>query len=353
MNSIREWLQALGLEEYVELFERERIDLATARHLSDTDLRELGLPLGPRVKLRMAVETLAPAPGAERAAPIPVSEPPSPEPRAERRRLTVMFCDLVGSTALAERLDPEELRELMRAYQGACSEAVARFEGHVAQYLGDGLMVYFGWPTAHEDDVERAVRAALAIVLAIKDVAAPAPLRVRIGIATGPVVVGETGAGDASVPKMAVGETPNLAARVQGLAGPDEVVIAAATRRLLGAGFDLEDLGGHVLKGIVEPVRAFRVLAARPVVDRFEATHGTRLTPLVGRESELALLLDRWQHATEGQGQAVVLSGEPGMGKSRVVRAFRDRVTAEGPTWPSTSARPSSRTPRSTPSWSR
>ena len=332
MNSIREWLQALGLEEYAELFERERIDLATARHLSDTDFRELGLPLGPRVKLRMAVETLAPAPGAERAAPIPVIEPPSPGPRAERRRLTVMFCDLVGSTALAERLDPEELRELMRAYQAACSEAVARFEGHVAQYLGDGLMVYFGWPTAHEDDVERAVRTALAIVLAIKGVAAPAPLRVRIGIATGPVVVGETGAGDASVPKMAVGETPNLAARVQALAGPDELVIAAATRRLLGAGFDLEDLGKHVLKGIVEPVRAFRVLAARPVVDRFEATHGTRLTPLVGRESELALLLDRWQHATEGQGQTVVLSGEPGMGKSRVVRAFRDRITAEGPT---------------------
>jgi class 3 adenylate cyclase/predicted ATPase len=333
VNSIREWLQALGFEEYVELFERERIDLATARHLSDTDLRELGLPLGPRVKIRMALEGLALAPGAERVAPIPVIEPPSPGRRAERRRLTVMFCDLVGSTALAERLDPEELRELMREYQGACSEAIARFEGHVAQYLGDGLMVYFGWPTAHEDDPERAVRAALAIVLAIKGVAAPAPLRVRIGIATGPVVVGETGAGDASVPKMAVGGTPNLAARVQGLAGPDELVIAAATRRLLSAGFDLEDLGEHVLKGIVVPVRAFRVLAARPVADRFEATHGTRLTPLVGRESELALLLDRWQHATEGHGQAVVLSGEPGMGKSRVVRAFRDRITAEGPTW--------------------
>ena len=333
MNSIRVWLQALGLEEYVELFERERIDIATVRHLSDADLRELGLPLGPRVKLRMAVETLAPPPGAERAEHATVIEPPSPRPRAERRRLTVMFCDLVGSTALAERLDPEELRELMRAYQGACGEAVARFAGHVAQYLGDGLMVYFGWPTAHEDDVERALRAGLAIVPAVKGVAAPAPLRVRIGIATGPVVVGETGAGDASVPKMAVGETPNLAARVQGLAGPDEVVIAAATRRLLGAGFDLEDLGEHVLKGIVEPVRAFRVLAARPVVDRFEATHGTRLTPLVGRESELALLLDRWQHATEGRGQVLVLHGEPGMGKSRIVRAFRERIAAEAPTW--------------------
>jgi class 3 adenylate cyclase/predicted ATPase len=328
VNSIRAWLQALGLDEYVELFERERIDLATVRHLSDADLRELGLPLGPRVKLRIAVETLAPAAVAER-----VIEPPSPGPRAERRRLTVMFCDLVGSTALAERLDPEELRELMRVFQGACRETVARFDGHVAQYLGDGLMVYFGWPSAHEDDVERAVRAGLAIVLAIKGVAAPAPLRVRIGIATGPVVVGETGAGDASVPKMAVGETPNLAARVQGLAGPDELVIAAATRRLLGTGFDLEDLGEHALKGIVEPVRAFRVLAARPVVDRFEATHGTRLTPLVGRESELALLLDRWRHATEGQGQAVVLRGEPGMGKSRIVRAFRERIAAEAPTW--------------------
>ena len=328
MNSIREWLKALGLEEYVGLFERERIDLATVRHLSDADLRELGLPLGSRVKLRMAVETLAAASGAER-----VIEPPSHAPRAERRRLTVMFCDLVGSTALAERLDPEELRELMRAYQSACSETVGRFDGHIAQYLGDGLMVYFGWPTAHEDDVERSVRAGLAIVLAVKRVATAAPLRVRIGIATGPVVVGETGAGDASVPKMAVGETPNLAARVQGLAGPDEVVISAATRRLLGTGFDLEDLGEHVLKGIVEPVRAFRALAARPVVDRFEAAHGTRLTPLVGRESELALLLDRWRHATEGQGQAVVLRGEPGMGKSRIVRAFREHIAAEAPTW--------------------
>jgi len=332
-TSIREWLQALGLEEYAELFERERIDLATVRHLSDADLRELGLPLGPRVRLRVAVQALAPAAATERAAPIPAIEPPSPRPQAERRRLTVMFCDLVGSTALAERLDPEELREMMHAYQGACSEAIARFEGHVAQYLGDGLMVYFGWPTAHEDDVERAARAALAIILAVKGVAAPAPLRVRIGIATGPVVVGETGAGDASVPKMAVGETPNLAARVQGLAGPDEVVIAAASRRLLSAGFDLEDMGEHVLKGIVEPVRAFRLLAARPVPDRFEAARGTRLTPLVGRESELALLFDRWQHATEGHGQAIVLSGEPGMGKSRIVRAFRDRITAEGPTW--------------------
>jgi class 3 adenylate cyclase/predicted ATPase len=315
VNSIRGWLQALGLEEYAALFERERIDLETVRHLSDADLRELGLPLGPRVKLRMAIE------------------PPPSGPRAERRRITVMFCDLVGSTALAEHLDPEELRELMRAYQDACREAVARFAGHVAQYLGDGLMVYFGWPTAHEDDVERSVRAGLAIVLAVKGVAAPTPLRVRIGIATGPVVVGETGAGDASVPKMAVGETPNLAARVQGLAGPDEVVIAAATRRLLGAGFDLDDLGEHMLKGIVEPVRAFRVLAARAVTDRFEATHGTRITPLVGRESEMALLLDRWRHAMEGRGQVLVLRGEPGMGKSRVVRAFRDRIAAEGPTW--------------------
>ena len=148
------------------------------------------------------------------------------------------------------------------------AQEVERFGGHVAQYLGDGVIAYFGWPQAHDDDVERAVRAGLAIILAVKAVAAPAPLRVRIGIATGPVVVGETGAGDASVPKMAVGETPNLAARVQGLAGTDELVIAAATRRLLGAGFEIEDLGEHVLKGIVEPVRAFRVLAARPVVAR-------------------------------------------------------------------------------------
>ena len=234
MNSIREWLQALGLEEYVELFERERIDLATARHLPTRIQRARPAPRpsgeassgrgGPRARR-----------GSRADGPIPASSrPPRTSGRAPQAHSDVLRPR--GLDALAERLDPEELRELMHAYQGACSEAIARFEGHVAQYLGDGLMVYFGWPTAHEDDVERAVRAALAIILAVKGVAAPAPLRVRIGIATGPVVVGETGAGDASVPKMAVGETPNLAARVQGLAGPDEVVIAAATQRLLGAG---------------------------------------------------------------------------------------------------------------------
>ena len=333
MNGIREWLHTLGLGEYAELFEREQIDLETVRHLSDVELKELGLPIGPRVKLRTAIQKLDAAPAQHEAPPQSAEARREPATaragRVERRQLTVMFCDLVGSTSLSEGLDPEELRELMRAYQAACGNAVARFEGHVAQYLGDGLMVYFGWPKAHEDDAERAVRAGLDIIRAVKTVPAPSVLRVRIGIATGQVVVGETGDGDASVPKMAVGETPNLAARLQALAGPDEIVIAPTTQRLVGATFKLEDLGEHVLRGILERVRASRVHGESGVEDRFEASHGMGITPLVGRESELSLLIERWRQAADGEGQVVVLSGEPGIGKSRIMRALRAELEEE------------------------
>ncbi len=332
MTAIREWLQGLGLREYAEQFERERIDLVALQHLSDAELKELGLPMGPRVRIRNAIRALAaPPPPEEPAAPAPSAQTEPDDTvggtaRAERRQLTVMFCDLVGSTSLAEQLDPEELRDLMRAYQSACGGAVERFEGHVAQYLGDGLMVYFGWPQAHEDDAERAVRAALDILRAVKEVPSPAPLRVRVGIATGAVVVGGTGAGDASVPKVAVGETPNLASRVQSLAGPDEIVIAATTQRIVGETFELHDMGEHALRGIVEPTRTFRVLGAGRVEGRFEAAHGRGATPLVGRESELALLLARWRHAAEGEGQVIVLSGEPGVGKSHIARTLRSQL---------------------------
>jgi pimeloyl-ACP methyl ester carboxylesterase len=217
----------------------------------------------------------------------------------------------------------------MQAYQRACGAVIERYEGHVAQYLGDGLMTYFGWPTAHEDDPERAIRVGLEIIEAVKPVEAPTPLQVRVGIATGAVVVGETGAGDASVPKLAVGETPNLAARVQGLAGADEIVIAATTRRLVGAAFALDDLGEHRLKGLAEPVRAWRVTAIGRAEGRFEAARGARLTPLVGRDEELDLLVRRWELAKEGEGQAVLLGGEPGVGKSRVVQAFHGPVADE------------------------
>jgi tetratricopeptide (TPR) repeat protein len=199
----------------------------------------------------------------------------------------------------------------------------------VAQYLGDGLMTYFGWPTAHEDDAERAVRAGIEIVEAVKSVVAPVPLRVRIGIASGPVVVGETGAGDASVPKLAVGETPNLAARMEGLAGADEIVISASTRRLIGAAFELSDLGAHALKGFAEPVRAWRVARIAATAGRFEAVRGARFTPFVGREAELALLRDRWEQARDREGQVVLLSGEPGIGKSRVTQILRERLAED------------------------
>ena len=241
-----------------------------------------------------------------------------------------MFCDLVGSTELSQQLDPEALRELMRAYQKACGEVIEKYDGHVAQYLGDGLMTYFGWPRAHEDDAERAIRAALEIVETVKQISAPETLHVRVGIATGPVVVGETGAGDASVPKLAVGETPNVAARIQGLADADQIVIGPDTRRLVGGTFEMADFGEHTLKGIVEPVRAWRVTGLAVSEGRFDAAHGETLTPLVGRDLELGLLMDRWARAQDGEGQVVLLSGEPGIGKSRILSALREKLEIQG-----------------------
>ncbi len=248
----------------------------------------------------------------------------------ERRQLTVMFCDLVGSTALSERLDPEELGKLLHAYRTHCGEVITRYDGFVARYVGDGILTYFGWPTAHEEDAERAVRAALEIVHSVKLASSTEALSVRIGIATGPVVVGETaGAGDQS--KLAVGSTPNLAARLQGLAAADQIVIATSTRRLVGNAFDLTDLGEQDLKGITEPVHAWRVERVLAAESRFDAHRGGgALTPLVGRDEELDLLLRRWSQARDGEGQVVLLSGEPGIGKSRILGALRQRLGAEG-----------------------
>ncbi len=311
MSDIRTWLEGLGLGEHAEAFEAENITPALIGDLDDGDLKELGLSMGHRKLVRRAVTEPAPAPAA-------------PPREAERRQITVMFCDLVGSTALSEKLDPEDLRALMQGYQKAAGEVIERFGGHVAQYLGDGLMTYFGWPSAHEDDAERAARASLDIVEAVGAM----DLAVRIGIATGPVVVGETGAGDASVPKLAVGETPNLAARLQGLAGPDEIVVGPSTRRLLGGTFELADMGEQALKGIVEPVHAHRVTGIAATEGRFEAQH-QHLTPLVGREAEMAMVMARWEQAKGGEGQVIVLGGEPGIGKSRITQALRERVADE------------------------
>ena len=333
MTGIQDWLQRLGLEKYAAVFAEHEItlevlpDLTEAGHRPARSSDRATAPadgryprrLVPRLALRRLSSLLR----------HPL-EQPSISHDAERRQLTVMFCDLVGSTALAERLDPEELRELMQAYRKACGEVVARYEGHVAQYLGDGLMVYFGWPSAHEDDAERGVRSALEIVQAVKGVSAEPPLAVRIGVATGTVVVGEASRADNAEAKLAVGETPNLAARLQGLAGPDEIVIAPATRRLVGDAFELTDLGAHPLKGIAEPVRAWRVEAVHRTEGRFEAAHGgVALTPLVGREEEVALLLRRWQQARDGEGQVVLVSGEPGIGKSRLTQVLREQIAGE------------------------
>ncbi len=251
-------------------------------HLTADDLKELGVAaVGHRRQLLLAIAKLR-----EHAAPsavgsATVSEPLS-QPSGERRQLTVMFCDLVGSTALSEQLDPEELRSLLHAYRTVCGEVIARYDGFVARYVGDGILTYFGWPSAHEDDPERAVRAALEIVPAVKRASSSEDLSVRMGIATGPVVVGETaGTGDQS--RLAVGSTPNLAARLQGLATADQIVIAASTRRLVGNAFELTDLGENDLKGIAEPVHAWRVVCAAATESCFDASRGgSDLTPLGG-----------------------------------------------------------------------
>ena len=323
MTSIREWLEEKELGKYGDSFTENEIDFDVLPTLTESDLEKLGLSVGARRRLSLAVETLN-GTEVERRKSLQL-EPAS----AERRQLTVMFCDLVGSTELSQKLDPEALRELMRHYQQACAQVVEKYDGHVAQYLGDGLMVYFGWPRAHEDDAERAIRTGLEIVKATTQVQSPEPLRVRVGIATGPVVVGETGDGDASVPKIAVGETPNVAARLQGLAGADDVVLSPATHRLASGVFEYADLGSHTLKGIVEPVHAWRVRGVVSAEGRFEATRGAHLTPFVGREAEVALLMDKWVRARDGEGQVALLCGEPGIGKSRIMQVVRSRLESQ------------------------
>ncbi len=265
------------------------------------------------------------------ADPSPAPPEPAPRPEAERRQLSVMFVDLVGSTALSARLDPEDMREVIRTYQNAVAGEIARFEGHVAKFMGDGVLAYFGYPKAHEDEAERAIRAGLAITAAVGRLSTPTgeALAARVAIATGLVVVGDL-VGEGSAQEQAVvGDTPNLAARLQGVAAPGQVVIADATRRLLGAGFELEDLGEHELKGIGEPVPAFAITGERAVESRFEAMSGPSLLPMVGRDQELALLLERWALAKAGEGQGVLLVGEAGIGKSRISRALLDALAEQ------------------------
>jgi class 3 adenylate cyclase len=257
-------------------------------------------------------------------------------PEAERRQLTVMFCDLVGSTALSEQLDPEELREVVRAYQQTSAAVIDHYEGHIAQHLGDGLLVYFGYPAAHEDDAQRAVRTALGIVEAIQQlsfptIVLPRPLQVRIGVHTGLVVVGEIGSREKRE-MLALGETPNIAARIQGLAEPDSVVVSAATQRLVAGLFEYQDLGPQALKGITLPLSLYRVMQESKAQSRFEVAVSTGLTPLVGRDLEVGLLRERWTQAKGGEGQVILLSGEAGIGKSRLAQTLKEQVMAEGAT---------------------
>jgi class 3 adenylate cyclase len=255
----------------------------------------------------------------------------------ERRQLTVLFCDLVDSTGLASQLDPEELREVVQAYQATCAKVIARFEGYIAQYLGDGLLVYFGYPLAHEDDAQRAARAGLGMVEALGQLNTSlghergVHLAVRLGIHTGLVVVGEVGDGTRQE-QLALGETPNVAARLQGIAAPNTLVISAATLQLLGGFFACQPLGTPLLKGLVQPLAVYRVLYESMARSRLEAVGSTGLTPLVGREQEVGLL-ERWAQVKDGLGQVVLLSGEAGIGKSRLVQVLKEHVAAEPRAW--------------------
>jgi class 3 adenylate cyclase/predicted ATPase len=316
---ISAWLRGLDLAQYEPIFLENAIDAETLPELTEADLEKLGVVLGHRKRMLRAIAALDTHP------PVP---PPAAAPRAEaaeRRQLTVMFCDLVGSTPLSVRFDPEDLREVIGAYHRCVADTVARFAGFVAKYMGDGVLIYFGYPEAHEDDAERAVRAGLAVIEAVGRLPAPEPLNVRLGVASGLVVVGDLIGAGAAQERGVVGETPNLAARLQALAQPGTLVIADGARRQIGGLFEIEDLGPQPLAGFAEPQRAWRVVGDSGVLSRFEALR-SEATPLVGRGEELDLLLRRWQQAKAGEGRVVLISGEPGIGKSRLTAALSETI---------------------------
>lgn len=337
---VRDWLTAAGFGRYIELFEQHEIDADALPALTESHLKEMGLPLGPRVKLHVALQQLVAQGGlpaaqtalltetaAPDAAPAPATTVAPTTAAAERRQLTVMFIDLVGSTALSTQLDPEDLRLVVRGYQGVVAAEVHRVGGHVAQYLGDGVMAYFGYPVAHEGEAERAVRAAQAIVTAVPALRLPGghQLAVRIGMASGLVVVGDLLGQGSAREHAVVGETPNLAARLQGLADPGQIIISAQTRELVRHAFETVDLGQHALKGLAAPVAVYR-LGAEVGLAGSDGQGAEPLGAMVGREHELAMLLERWHTAASGEGQLVVLTGDPGIGKTRIARALQDAL---------------------------
>jgi class 3 adenylate cyclase/tetratricopeptide (TPR) repeat protein len=327
MTGIAEWLASIGLAEYAQRFSENAIDLSVVRDLTEQDLKDLGVLLGHRRKMLRAI--------AELKGDVPrtpqTGTKPAPRDGAERRQLTVMFCDLVGSSALSARLDPEDLRAVIGAYHACIAEVIARNDGVIARYMGDGVLAYFGYPQAHEDDAEQATRAGLALVDAVANLKTDidTALQVRVGIATGMVVVGDLTGEGAAKEQAVIGETPNLAARLQAFASPGTVLISESTHRLTDGHFEYRDLGHVALKGWADPLPAWQVLGVTGVESRFEAQHKAQLTPLIGRDEEIELLLRRWQHAQRGEGCVVMLTGEPGIGKSHIALALRERLQAE------------------------
>ena len=331
---VASWLRALGLGQYEQAFRGNDIVAEVLPRLTTEDLIAIGVTsVGHRRMLLDAIAALASTlRPAEASGSMLVRAPSAARPvGAERRHLTIMFCDLVGSTALSARLDPEDLREVIGSYHRCVAETVARYDGFVAKYMGDGVLVYFGYPHAHEDDAERAVRAGIELPQTVGRLVAGdgTALAVRVGIATGPVVVGDLIGEGAAQEQSVVGETPNLAARLQALAGPNEVVIGPGTHRLVGGLFELDDLGGNELKGFAEKIQAWRVRGQSRVESRFAARSAAGLTPFIGRQHELGMLLDRFEQAMDGEGQVVLLSGEPGIGKSRLAHALLEQLANE------------------------
>lgn len=329
---IASWLQGLGLGHYESAFTENAIDIDILPDLSEDDLEKLGIPLGHRKRLLRAIKAMAAGnPSAalatgERKEIAPVE--PSPTFAAERRHLTVMICDLVGSTALSARLDPEDMGAVIDAFQATCARIVLAYDGFLADFRGDGILAYFGYPRAHEDDAERTVRAGLDIAAAVAGlkIRSEEPLSVRIGIATGLVVVGDVGGEGKLREHTVIGDTPSLAARLQSLAEPGTVVVATSTRRLLGDVFRLRDLGPQKVKGIAEPIGVWTVLGVSSSESRFKSVHAAGLPDLINRENELDFLLKRQRLAWKGEGQIVLITGEPGIGKSRLVAALQECV---------------------------
>ena len=337
MSDVARWLEKLGLGKYSEVFAHNDIDSRALSELTEQDLKELGVSLGHRRVLLNAITELVKQRDGISISEAEILEENSAD-EAERRQLTVMFCDLVGSTELSQQLDLEDLREINHTYQDACATAIERYGGYVARYMGDGVLAYFGYPQAHEDDAERAVYAGLGVIKAMESINQTKAnrqnieLSVRVGIATGPVVVGDVVGTGASQENAAVGETPNLAARLQGFAEPNTVIIGDSTHRLVGTLFDCTELGAHELRGFSLPQVVWRVNGTRQVLTRFEATRRAALTPFVGRDEELEMMSRRWALAQSGEGQVVLLSGEPGIGKSRLTQAFLASTFDSGPT---------------------